>query len=91
MLAVSPGARVYLHQAFRCCPYAGTVTSQTHDYLVANGFVVTHDPLDADVHVVNTCGSDARQAALTWEVLDALRREAPDRAAQLAVARRAAR
>jgi len=80
MLAVRPGARVYLHQAFRCCPYAGTVSSQTHDYLVANGYVITRNPLEAEVCVVNTCGSDARQAELTWEALAAIRANGPERA-----------
>ena len=77
MLRVAPGSRVFLHQAFRCCPYAGAVTSQTHDYLEANGFVVVPDAESADVHVVNTCGSDARQAQLTWDVLGRLSSSTP--------------
>ncbi|MBM4365526.1 MAG: phosphotransferase [Deltaproteobacteria bacterium] len=73
MTPLPPGAKIYLHQAFKCCPYAGTVSSRVHDYLHANGFVVVDRPGGADAHVVNTCGSDARQAQLTWDALAALR------------------
>ncbi len=77
MIRVVPGSRIFLHQAFRCCPYAGAVTSQVHDYLEANGFVVVADAESADAHLVNTCGSDARQAQLTWDVLQTLASRAP--------------
>jgi tRNA A37 methylthiotransferase MiaB len=80
VIGVAPGARVHLHQAFRCCPYAGTVSSQIHEYLEQNGYTLVADPKDADVQVVNTCGSDARQAALTWHVLEAVRVHRPDAA-----------
>ncbi len=73
MTPLPPGAKIYLHQAFKCCPYAGTVSSRVHDYLQANGFAVVDSPGEADAHVVNTCGSDARQAQFTWDALAALR------------------
>ncbi len=73
MTPLPPGAKIYLHQAFKCCPYAGTVSSRVHDYLLGNGFRVVDSPAEADAHVVNTCGSDARQAQLTWDALAALR------------------
>ena len=70
-----PGGRVRLHQAFRCCPYAGMVLGQLHDYFEANGLqIVTSDP---DVEVVHGCGSDAAQAQLSFDILGEL---APSRA-----------
>lgn len=66
--------RVHLHQAFRCCPFAGAVTGQMHEFFVQNGLTLVDDPDAADVHVINTCGSDAAQAELTWATL---RRLAP--------------
>ncbi len=75
--AIAPGARVYLHQAFRCCPYAGAVSSRIHDYLAQNGYALVTDPAEADVHVVNTCGSDARQAALTYDALAGIQAHTP--------------
>lgn len=72
MIRVPPGSKVYLHQAFRCCPFAGATSGQVHDYLEQNGFVVVREPAQADVHLLNTCGSDAQQAALTWQVLHGL-------------------
>lgn len=75
---VRPGTRVALHQAFRCCPFAGAVSSQVHDYLEANGFVLAANPDEAEVHVVNTCGSDAAQAQITWDTLAEVRRRTPE-------------
>ncbi len=69
-MRVLPGTRVALHQAFRCCPFAGAVSSQVHDYLIANGFVLVEKAEDADVHVINTCGSDASQAQITWDTIE---------------------
>ncbi|MDP2314666.1 MAG: radical SAM protein [Pseudomonadota bacterium] len=77
MTDIAPGARVHLHQAFRCCPYAGAISSRIHDYLAQNGYTLVADPADADVHVVNTCGSDARQASLTYDALAAIRARTP--------------
>ncbi len=75
---VRPGTRVALHQAFRCCPFAGAVSSQVHDYLEANGFVLAANPDEAEVHIVNTCGSDAAQAQITWDTLAEVRRRTPE-------------
>jgi tRNA A37 methylthiotransferase MiaB len=69
-LSVAPGARVRIHQAFKCCPYAGMITSRIHDYVERNGLVVVGPSDPADVHVINTCGSDASQAQLTFDALD---------------------
>lgn len=74
-----PGSAVYVHQAFRCCPYAGMVTSQVHDYLEQNGFRVVARPSEADVHLINTCGSDAVEAQRTFDALDRVEREGPGR------------
>lgn len=76
--AVPRGAGVFIHQAFRCCPYAGMVTSRIHEYVERNGYSVVDDPLNADVFVVNTCGSDAEQSQLTYEAIRAARRVKPD-------------
>jgi tRNA A37 methylthiotransferase MiaB len=74
---VRPGSRVFLHQAFRCCPFAGAVSSQVHDYLLANGFELVPDAEQAEVHVINTCGSDAAQAQITWNTVDEVKRRTP--------------
>lgn len=68
---------MYLHQAFKCCPYAGMVTSQIHDYLERNKCVVVDDPALADVQVINTCGSDARNAQQTFDSIALVRDQAP--------------
>lgn len=68
--AIPPGSRIHLHQAFRRCPYAGMVSSRVHAYLLETGHTIVDRPEDADVHLVNSCGSDARQAARTHEALD---------------------
>lgn len=75
---IPKGTPVFLHQAFRCCPYAGMISSQLHDYLEQNGYVLAERPQDAKIQLLNTCGSDASQAALTWHTLEAIRREAPE-------------
>lgn len=72
-----PGSRVFLHQAFRCCPFAGAVSSQIHEFLVRNGYEVTSKADEAEVHLVNTCGSDASQAELTWHALQTIAQKAP--------------
>lgn len=69
---IAAGARVHLHQAFACCPYAGAVSSRVHDFLEKNGHEVVDDASAADVHVITTCGSDAGKAQLTFDVLDRL-------------------
>jgi MiaB/RimO family radical SAM methylthiotransferase len=74
---VPAGAKVYVHQAFRCCPFAGMVTSQVHDYVEHNGYEVVTDPAIAEVHVINTCGSDAEQAQLTYDAIGRVRQAAP--------------
>ena len=71
--SLRPGARVRLHQAFRCCPYAGAVSSQLADYLEQNGLQLVDNDEEAEVHLVHSCGSDARQAALSFDRLAALR------------------
>ncbi|HMV68112.1 MAG TPA: radical SAM protein [Myxococcota bacterium] len=75
---VEAGSRVYVHQAFRCCPFAGMVTSQVHDYVELNGYEVVTDPAIAQVHVINSCGSDAEQSQLTYDAIQRVRRAAPD-------------
>ncbi|GDX81385.1 hypothetical protein LBMAG42_31960 [Deltaproteobacteria bacterium] len=74
---MQPGSRVFLHQAFRCCPFAGAVSSQVHEFLVQNGYEVTTNAAEADVHLLNTCGSDASQAELTWHALQTIAQKAP--------------
>lgn len=69
---VAPGSRVRLHQAFRCCPYAGTVYSQIADFFEQNGMVLAPDDDDVDLHVVHSCGSDAAQSQLSFDALKAL-------------------
>lgn len=76
--AVEPGARVYIQQAFRCCPYAGMITSRIHDFVAENGYTVVEDPAAASVHVINTCGSDAEQSELTYDAIRRLRGIQPD-------------
>ncbi len=68
-IAIAPDTRVRIHQAFRCCPYAGAVTSRLHAWALANGCVLDDA---ATLHIVNTCGSDARQAAMTTDALAAI-------------------
>jgi len=46
-------------------------------WIEANHCVVTEDPVGADLHLVNTSGSDARQAALTWDHLRNVYSEQP--------------
>lgn len=70
--------KVYLHQAFRCCPYAGAISSQIHDYLQHNHYTLVNDPQEANVHLINTCGSDRRQADLTWDVLRVIQQQNKD-------------
>ena len=77
--AVEPGAKVFIHQAFKCCPFAGMVTSQVHDYVEKNGYVVVDNPSIAEVHLINTCGSDGEQAQLTYDAIDRVKREGPRR------------
>ncbi|MFM2161088.1 MAG: hypothetical protein RLZZ383_600 [Pseudomonadota bacterium] len=69
---VAPGSRVRLHQAFRCCPYAGTVYSQIADFFEQNGMTLVHGDGEADLHVVHSCGSDAAQSQLSFDALHAL-------------------
>jgi tRNA A37 methylthiotransferase MiaB len=76
-MKVAPGTAVFVHQAFRCCPFAGAVSSQVHDYLRANGFRLVERPEDAAVHLVNTCGSDEAQARITWDTVAEVRRRTP--------------
>ena len=76
---VEAGAKVFIHQAFKCCPFAGMVTSQVHDYVEKNGYVVVDNPAIATVHLINTCGSDAEQAQLTYDAIDRVKREGPRR------------
>ncbi len=75
-----PGTKVHLHRAFGCCPLAGAVGSRAHDYLERNGHIIVDDPKDADVQLVNTCGSDAGKAQLTYDAIDRVRAVAKDSA-----------
>lgn len=74
---VPRGRAVYVKQAFKCCPYAGMITSQIHDFLEQNGYEVVDDPTIADAQLVNTCGSDAAQAQLTYDTIADVREQAP--------------
>lgn len=74
---VPPGSSVYLHQAFKCCPYAGMITSQIYDYLERNAFTLVEDPALADVQLINSCGSDSRNAAQTFDAVASVRDLAP--------------
>jgi tRNA A37 methylthiotransferase MiaB len=76
--AVPAGSAVYIHQAFLCCPYAGMNTSRIHDYVEKNGYHVVEDPAAAAVHVINTCGSDAKQAQLTYDAIKLVMQGRPD-------------
>jgi tRNA A37 methylthiotransferase MiaB len=64
------GGSVRLHQGFRCCPYAGMVLGQLHDWCELNGLSVVEE--GGDVQLVHSCGSDASQAQLTWDALAGL-------------------
>ncbi len=77
---VPRGSRVHILQAFACCPLAGAVTSRIHDYVEQNGHVLVDDPAEADVQIVNTCGSDAGKAQLTFDALARIRDAAPESA-----------
>ena len=74
---MQPGSRVFLHQAFRCCPFAVAVSSHGQELLIQNGYEVTTNAAEADVHLVNTCGSDASQAELTWHALQTIAERSP--------------
>jgi len=69
---LAPGSRVRLHQAFRCCPYAGLVYSQIADFYEQNGMTLVEDDATADLHVVHSCGSDAAQSDISYDRLRAL-------------------
>ncbi len=73
---IPPGSTIYVHQAFKCCPYAGMITSQIHDYIERNHFHVADDPALADVQLINTCGSDARNAKQTFDAITLVRDQA---------------
>jgi len=81
---VKQGAKVFVHQAFRCCPYAAVITSKIHDYLETNGFPVCDEPEEASALVVNTCGFNAGRSEQAVRTIGLLRRRAP--AAALVVA-----
>ena len=74
---VEQGARVFVHQAFRCCPYAAMITARIHDYLEANGFPVCDEPEEASALVVNTCGFNAGRSEQAVRTIGLLRRRAP--------------
>jgi len=70
------GSKVFLHQAFTCCPYAAIVTARIHTFLEANGYRICDEPADAAASVVNTCGFNGSRATQAVESIRAIRRRA---------------
>jgi threonylcarbamoyladenosine tRNA methylthiotransferase CDKAL1 len=75
---VKAGTSVFVHQAFRCCPYAAMITSRIHDFLEENGYSVCDEPEEAGAVVVNTCGFNASRSAQAVRTIRLLRKRAPD-------------
>jgi len=75
---VAPGAPVFLHQAFKCCPYAAMITAQIHDFFVANGHLVAEHPEQAELSVINTCGFNASRSSQAIAAIGVIRKRAPD-------------
>ncbi len=71
------GSPVFIHQAFRCCPYAAMVTSKIHDFLEANSYLICETPEESDIAIINTCGFNASRAEQGERVIELVRRRAP--------------
>ncbi len=76
-LDLARGRSVFVHQAFRCCPYAAMITSRIHDFLEANGFRICDKPEEAASVVVNTCGFNASRSDQALRTIRLIRKRAP--------------
>jgi len=74
---VAGGTRVFVHQAFRCCPYAAMVTSRIHDFLESNAYPVCDKPEEAAAVVINTCGFNASRSDQALATIRLIRKRAP--------------
>jgi MiaB/RimO family radical SAM methylthiotransferase len=74
---VPAGSSVFVHQAFRCCPYAAMITSKIHDFLEQNSYRISEKPEDSDAVVINTCGFNASRAEQGERVIRLVRKRAP--------------
>jgi threonylcarbamoyladenosine tRNA methylthiotransferase CDKAL1 len=74
---VARGASVFVHQAFRCCPYAAVITSKIHDFLEANAYAVCDKPEEAAAVVINTCGFNASRSNQALRTIKLIRKRAP--------------
>lgn len=81
---IPSGSNVFIHQAFRCCPYAGLITSKIHDFVEANGYSVVDEPSEAAVQVINTCGYNETRSQLALDAIATVRQESPDSAVVVA-------
>ncbi|MBW2525578.1 MAG: radical SAM protein [Deltaproteobacteria bacterium] len=75
---LASGSKVFLNQAFTCCPYAAVITSKIHDFFEANRCEIVDEPADAVLSVVNTCGFNASRSTQAIKTIGVLRKMAPD-------------
>ncbi|MBW2262951.1 MAG: radical SAM protein [Deltaproteobacteria bacterium] len=76
-IEVPAGARVFVHQAFTCCPYAAMITAKIHDYFEQNGCTISDHPEEAAISVINTCGFNASRSEQALRSIRAIRKRAP--------------
>lgn len=74
---IEPGARVFVNQAFTCCPYAAVITSKIHDFFEQNRCEISDHPRDAVLTVINTCGFNASRSQQAIKTIGAVRKMAP--------------
>lgn len=78
-IQIAPGSKIFVNQAFTCCPYAAVITAKIHDFFEANGCRVVDEPAEADLSVVNTCGFNASRSTQAIKTIAVLRKMAPTR------------
>lgn len=77
-IRIAPGARVFVHQAFTCCPYAALITAKIHAFFEQNGCEVTDEPDHAALEVINTCGFNADRTERAVNAIGLVRERAPE-------------
>lgn len=76
-IVLEPGSKIFVNQAFTCCPYAAVITAKIHDFFEGNGCAVVDEPAEAVLSVVNTCGFNASRATQAVKTIGVLRKMAP--------------
>jgi len=74
---IPEGSRIFVHQAFKCCPYAAMITSKIHDYLEINSYKICEKPEEAIAAVINTCGFNESRAIQAEKAIKLIRKRSP--------------